>query len=254
MPIRTSTVTIPTRNFPPISAPVESPSQVFKRAAPFCALLHAPGPPQPHPALARLPRVARGPRRPRAPTGPRRDRDHGPEGGRASPGGGGRRGRSDCHPGHRDLHAVGTRDRVRREGTHPPGPFRAGNGRTNHRAGRGRRRGASVPLLVRARRARLVGSALLRLRDLQREDAPPRDAEDLAYRCSSIRGTYFSTANLIFCGSDVGGIRRTSSALRPPWTIRYRLVLERMITLSKTSLVSAVTVSAEPTRTANIDP
>src|SRR5207249_11561517 len=76
--------------------------------------------------------------------------------------------------------------------------------------------------------------------------APPRDAEDLAYRCSSIRGTYFSTANLIFCGSDVGGIRRTSSALRPPWTMRYRLVLERMITLSKTSLVSAVTVSAEP--------
>src|SRR5438046_143444 len=48
MPIRTSTVTVATRALPPISAPAESPSQVFKRAVPFCALLHAPGPPQPY--------------------------------------------------------------------------------------------------------------------------------------------------------------------------------------------------------------
>src|SRR5213078_1923555 len=47
------------KEFPADKRSVESPSQVFKRAAPFCALLHAPRPPQPHPALARLPRVAR---------------------------------------------------------------------------------------------------------------------------------------------------------------------------------------------------
>src|SRR5438034_11843223 len=106
MPIRTSTVTIPTRDLPPISAPVESPSQVFKRAAPFCALLHAPGPPQPYPALARLPCLAREPRRPCAPTEARRDRDHGPQFGRGNPRGGGRCGGPDHPPGHRDLHTL----------------------------------------------------------------------------------------------------------------------------------------------------
>ena len=36
--------------------------------------------------------------------------------------------------------------------------------------------------------------------------------------------------------------------------IRYWVALDRMTTLSRTSLVSDVTVSAEPIRTANMDP
>src|SRR2546430_8057945 len=82
----------------------------------------------------------------------------------------------------------------------------------------------------------------------------PRDAEDLAYKCSSMRGMYFSTASFALSGSFPTPIRMTRRAFRPPWMIRYWLALEWMITLSRTSLASDVTVSAEPIRTANIDP
>src|SRR5207247_11360089 len=83
---------------------------------------------------------------------------------------------------------------------------------------------------------------------------PPRDAKDLGHKCSSIRGMYFSTAIFVFCASAEGGRRITRSALRPAWTMRYLFDFEWITTDSSESRASAVTVSAEPTRTANIDP
>src|SRR5713226_1662824 len=83
---------------------------------------------------------------------------------------------------------------------------------------------------------------------------PPRDAKDLAHRCSSIRGMYFSTAFFILSGSAVVGSRNTSRAFRPPWMIRYLFDLQWITTDSSESFASDVTVSADPTRTANMDP
>src|SRR5439155_19938329 len=83
---------------------------------------------------------------------------------------------------------------------------------------------------------------------------PPRDAKDLGHKCSSIRGMYFSTAIFVFCASAEGGRRITRSALRPAWTMRYLFDFEWITTDSSESRAFEVTVSAEPTRTANIDP
>src|SRR5207237_4920459 len=104
------------------------------------------------------------------------------------------------------------------------------------------RRGQDVRARTKPRRR---GHGPVRDQGRRRVDRP-RHAEDLAYRCSSIRGMYFSTACFAFNGSFPRPRRITRSALRPPWTTRYWLALARLTPLSRASILSQVTASATP--------